>query len=152
MLIYRIFIESVVSTHSNSLFGPVKYKNDHYFLTKENEKVTSAANFILSIFVSLPKQSLDSSVHWGNRGNRVARFIWQDNLIFSLTFIKAHLIFIQINMHCTWIEQGETSEFKTFEKIGVCWQEHIDKITTALRRTLVLCCFYIAQLVTNPAV
>ena len=26
---------------------------------------------------------------------------------------------IQINMHCKWIEKGETSVFKTYEKIGV---------------------------------
>ena len=119
MLIYRIFIDSVVSTHSNSSFAPVKYKNDHYLLKKENRKVTSTVNFILVNLCSLPKQSLDSSVHWGNRGDRVVRSVWQGNLIFSLTFIKTHLILIQINMHCKWIEQGETSEFKTFEKIGV---------------------------------
>ena len=119
MLIYRIFIDSVVSTRSNSSFAPLKYKNDHYLLTKENRKVTSAVNFILVNLCSLTKESLDSPVHWGNPGDRVARSIWQDNLIFSLTFIKAHLILIQINMDCKWIEQGETSEFKTFEKIGV---------------------------------
>ena len=51
-------------------------------------------------------------------GNRVARSIWQDKLIFSLTFIKAPML-IQINMRCKWIDKSGTSEFKTFEKTEV---------------------------------
>ena len=49
-------------------------------------------------------------------GNHVARSIWQDQLIFSLTFIKARLMLIQINMRRKWIDKGGTSEFKTYEK------------------------------------
>ena len=50
-LIHRIFIDTVVFTYSNSSFAPVKHRNNHYLMTKENGKVTSAVNFILSKFV-----------------------------------------------------------------------------------------------------
>ena len=56
ILIHRIFIDSAVSTHSNSSSTPVKDKNDHYLLTKENRKVTSAVNFILSKFVQFTQK------------------------------------------------------------------------------------------------
>ena len=46
-----IFIDSTVSTPPNSQLTPVKDKNDHYLLTKENEKVKSAVKFIRSKFV-----------------------------------------------------------------------------------------------------
>ena len=62
MLTYRIFIDSVVSKHSNSSFAPVKHKSHDYLMTKENRKVTSVVNFILVNFCSLPKESLDSAL------------------------------------------------------------------------------------------
>ena len=126
ILIHRIFIDSAVSTHSNSSSTPVKDKNDHYLLTKENRKVTSAVNFILSKFVQFTQKIF--------------------GYFCALRYIhikRAHKVIVLLDLFGKCIEKGETPEFKTYV------QEHIDKIATTSRWTLMLCCFYIAQLVTH---
>ena len=117
ILIHRIFIDSAVFTHSNSSFTPVKDKKDHYLLTKKTGKVTSAVMFkyVSAVYLVNLSTVLCTEINpYQNSpgGNHVTRSIWQDNLIFSLTSIKARLMLIQIKMHCKWIEKSGNSEFK----------------------------------------
>ena len=72
--------------------------------------------------------------------------IW---LILYIKFIKVHLIPIQNNMHCWWIQIKKSPKYILNDNIE---KQPFDIIAIPPRGTLGLCCIHIAQLLTHPAV